>query len=226
MAIYVQNIEITPSGVVVSGQVSATNVSVDIYPYVYVTPPADGIWDFGLSETIGGCFGAAMMVPFRVQVGFDQAKQAKGVRIHLPGGGDSSRSVVQLAARRVAEYTTRTENYVWIRGAHYDAGSNQLVVDVRYAGGSHTHAYALEWNGTVVESIPAQVHLNLVDISEFDPGKAMINTQLRFDLSIPGLTLAVPSDIHLSSPMTQPALIPGPRRPTRDAAQTRDRAVG
>jgi hypothetical protein len=55
------------------------------------------------------------------------------------------------------------------------------------------------WNGISFESFPAQYNFTLVDLSEYDPCKAILPAQLRFDIDTPNIQLDRPSTINLGT---------------------------
>jgi hypothetical protein len=82
MTIHIDEIDITADGaVVVQGHVSAGNITVNIVPLAYVQAPADGIWEYELSETQHGPVGTTVMKPFSVTAPFPAFSEATGVRI-------------------------------------------------------------------------------------------------------------------------------------------------
>jgi hypothetical protein len=85
MTIHVEEVAITEDGrVVVSGQVSASNISVQMVARAYVQAPEDGIWEYDLSESLRGSAGAMVMLPFSVTAALPSYREAAGVRIHVP----------------------------------------------------------------------------------------------------------------------------------------------
>lgn len=61
--------------------------------------------------------------------------------------------------------------------------SDCLLLDLRYGGGCATHAFQLHWDGSVMESMPPQVHLQLSHQDGGDHCQRMVQETLRFDLS-------------------------------------------
>lgn len=67
MRAYVEQIDITPDGkVIVSGQLSRTNLKVVLSGLIYVKAPADGIWGYTLELIPTSVIGADVLVPFSV----------------------------------------------------------------------------------------------------------------------------------------------------------------
>lgn len=58
-----------------------------------------------------------------------------------------------------------------------------LVLDLRYSGGCAAHAFQLHWDGSVMESMPPQVHLQLSHQDGGDHCQRMVQETLRFDLA-------------------------------------------
>lgn len=97
MTIHVEEVDITEGGsVVVRGQVSASNISVDIVARNYFQAPLDGIWEFDLLETQPAAPGLMVMTPFAVKVGFPSYSTARGVRIHIPRVDGTNATLTQL----------------------------------------------------------------------------------------------------------------------------------
>lgn len=200
MTIYVQSVDITEDGkVLVSGQLSATNLSAELQARMYVQPPPDGIWEYDLVEIMSTPFGGAMMLPFAVDAPWTGPADAKGVRIHnaSPAGNEPATTVV-ASGRKVENFTTTVENHIHIVSAAVIAGV--LVVDVEYGGGYFEHTFSLEWNGTMLKSVPPKYWLNLVDESPYDPCRSIISRRLRFDISIPAFSFQSPSTLLLAAP--------------------------
>ena len=202
MRAYVQKIDISNDGKVsVTGYLSRTNLSVKLIEKHYVTPPADGIWEYDL-EVLPTCHvGGEMIVPFSVEAPWIGDENANGVRIKQPSLmiGEPDREFVLLKGKIVKNFTKEQNNHINIQGGYYDKENEQLVVDVQYSGGCFAHNFALEWDGKTYKSYPPQYIFNLVDLSDYDPCKGIINTQLRFDINTNDFQLEFPSYINLGT---------------------------
>ncbi|MCG9770767.1 hypothetical protein L1D59_19395 [Pseudoalteromonas piscicida] len=200
---YIQSIDITENGrVQVSGQLSSTNLNVSLNEMIPVVPPADGIWNYELTVTPTSMIGADMLVPFVVDAPWIGNSEANGARIIQPSNDPNTqdKETVHLKGKTVKTLTQKQANMLWLKGAHYDRSASQLVIDARYGGGCFQHIFALEWDGTSLESFPPQYMFNLVDMSEYDPCKALIDVQLRFDISTMDFRVDEPSRLHIGTP--------------------------
>ncbi len=61
--------------------------------------------------------------------------------------------------------------------------NNTLTVVASYGGGCESHDFRLYWDGSVLESFPAQAHLTLIHNGNGDACEAFITEELQFDLS-------------------------------------------
>lgn len=195
MTIYIQNVDVKADKIIVSGQVSATNISVYLAPVIYIDKPQDCIYGFELEEVISGDFGGAMMVPFVIEADSIH-KDMKGAEIYSRSFVDVG-SIRYLKAAKVKSLTEATKNYTVIESAYFNPNSDDLVLRVSYGGGCFEHSFSLEWDGTIMKSNPPIAPLRLVDTSdERDPCKAIRTKDLYFDLSsLDGLT----AEIYLST---------------------------
>ena len=57
-----------------------------------------------------------------------------------------------------------------------------LALTVRYSGGCEAHDFQLHWDGTILESYPAQVHMVLVHSGKPDGCQRMVTETLHFEL--------------------------------------------
>lgn len=200
MRAYIQQIDITTDGkVVVSGQLSRTNLNVNLNEHIYTKAPKDGIWGYTLEVIPTSIFGADMMVPFSVEAPWTGNENANGVRVTQPtlDPDEPDYQTVQLKVKKVENFTTEQANLIRLKGATFDKLTNQLVIDINYSGGCFPHLFSLEWDGLSLESFPPQYNFNIVDLSEYDPCKALQSAQLRFDIDTPGIQLDRPSVINL-----------------------------
>lgn len=203
MKAYIKNIDITTDGrVVVSGELPSTNLKAQLSAHIYIEPPQDGIWGYTLEVIPTSLIGATVMVPFSVEAPYTGNEDANGVRILQPSlhPKEDDHETVQLKAKKVKSFTEQQANFIMLEGAWYDSTAKQLIVDIRYSGGCFSHLFALEWDGRTLESNPPQYLFNLVDLSEYDPCKAIISAQLRFDVDVPEVQLEKPATIHLETP--------------------------
>ncbi len=202
MRAYIQQIDITADGrVVVSGQLSRTNLSVQLSEHIYVKEPEDGIWEYTLEIVPTSVFGADMMVPFSVEAPWTGNENANGVKITQPtlDPKESDYETIQLKVKKVNSFTTKQANFTNLRGAAFNQKANQLIVDVNYSGGCFPHLFSLEWDGHLIKSFPPQYNFNLVDLSDYDPCKAIRPAQLRFDIDTPDIQIERPSVINLGA---------------------------
>lgn len=200
MRAYIQNIDITTDGkVVVSGQLSRTNLNANLNEHIYTKAPEDGIWGYTLEVIPTSVFGADMMVPFSVEAPWTGNEAANGVRITQPTlhPDQSDYQTLQLKVKKVDTFTTEQANLIMLSGATFDRSTNQLVIDINYGGGCFPHLFSLEWDGLSLESFPPQYNFNLVDLNDEDPCKALLSAQLRFDIATPGIQLDRPAVINL-----------------------------
>lgn len=202
MRAYIQQIDITTDGkVVIKGQLSRTNLKVNLLEHIYVKEPEDGIWGYTIEVIPTAVIGADVMVPFVVEAPWTGNEEANGVRItHSnldPNHVDYE--TVQLKVKKVDSYTTEQANLVSLTGACYDKSTNQLIIDVNYGGGCFPHFFSLEWDGSIVKSSPPQYNFSLVDFSELDPCEAILFAQIRFDIDTPDVQLERPCVINLST---------------------------
>ena len=170
----------------ISGNLAHPGMSAELRPSLGVADSIDGIADFDLLVTVKGGFHAQVVVPFAVRAPLAQVggRPVSGVRLHIHEAGAPARTMALLMLQKVDSFTSVSSNSLMIRGASYDARTHQLVVDVTYGGGCLEHSFALEWDGTVLKSDPPQFPVNIVDRTPPDSCRAMIDQQLRFDLSL------------------------------------------
>lgn len=202
MRAYIQQIDITTDGkVVVTGQLSRTNLNVKLNEHIYIKEPEDGIWGYTLEVIPTSVFGADMMVPFVVETPWTGNQEANGVRITQPTlqPEQADYETVQLKVRKVESFTEEQSNLLILKGASFDKVANQLIVDINYGGGCFPHLFSLEWDGLSLESFPPQYNFNLVDLSDYDPCRALLPAQLRFDIDTPEIQLDRPSTINLGT---------------------------
>ncbi|MDW7693113.1 hypothetical protein R9C00_09705 [Flammeovirgaceae bacterium SG7u.111] len=202
MRAYIQHIDITTDGrVVITGQLSRTNLEVRLNEHIYIKEPEDGIWGYTLEVIPISVFGADMMMPFVIDAPWTGNAEANGVRITQPTlePDQADYETIQLKVKKVESFTAEQSNFLIIKGASFDEPSKQLVVDINYGGGCFSHLFSLEWDGLSLESFPPQYNFNLVDLSENDPCRAILPAQLRFDIDTPEVQLDRPSIINLGS---------------------------
>lgn len=200
MRAYIQEIDITTDGeVVVRGQLSSGNLDVKLIPHVYVTEPEDGIWGYTLEVIPTSIWGTTVMTPFVVKAPWTGNQNANGVRILQPTlePNNPDHETVQLKVKKVEKFTSEQANLLILNGASFDKVSNQLIIDANYGGGCFPHLFSLEWDGVSLESFPPQYNFSLVDLSQYDPCKAILPVQLRFDIDTPAVQLDRPSVINL-----------------------------
>ena len=201
MTLYVTEIDLTKNDTVkVSGFTSATNIAAGLHERVYVMPPADGIWEYDLSETVTGTIGGSMMVPFVLERPWTGNDGARGVRVHnpSPGGAGPATSTVHFVVTKVDDYTNDTEVPLVLRAARVTA--DHLFIEASYGGGCFEHDFTLEWHGRVGESEPPYYELNLVDTSRYDPCRGLPTVHLRFDVSTPVLDIPENARVAIRTP--------------------------
>lgn len=202
MRAYIDKIDITgDKKLVVKGTLSRPNIEVKLTAHAYVTQPENGIWDYTLRLSSHDATIPDQMVPFKAEATWTGSEDANGVRIVQPtiGEDEPDHETILLKAKRVDVFTSEQENNLILDRAVYDMASAQLIIDVRYAGGSFVHDFALEWDGITRESYPPQYDFRIVDLSEYDPSRAIIPAQLRFDIDTPLVTLDTPAIINLTT---------------------------
>jgi hypothetical protein len=87
----------------------------------------------------------------------------------------------------------------WYDLAALEMDGAELLVTLSYSGGCETHSWELCWDGSVAESYPMQVWLELGHDSGNDACEAYITETLRFDVTSIGTT---PTIIHLGGMQT------------------------
>lgn len=202
MRAYIQQIDISNDGkVIVSGQLSRTNLNAKLIEHEYVAEPQDGIWSYTLMVIPTSVIGADIMVPFKVEARWTGNESANGVRIIQPNlkPNESDYETIQLKVKIVESFTSKQENLTVLKGASFIKKNNQLIVDINYSGGCIQHLFSLEWDGLSLESNPPQYNFILVDLSDYDPCRAILPTQLRFDIDTPSVQLDRPSIINLGT---------------------------
>lgn len=202
MRAYIQQIDITTDGkVVVTGQLSRTNLDVRLNEHIYIKEPKDGIWGYTLEVIPTSVFGADMMVPFVVEAPWTGNHEANGVRITQPTlqPDQTDYETVQLKVKKVESFTEEQSNLLVLKGASFDKSAKQLIIDINYGGGCFPHLFSLEWDGISLESFPPQYNFNLVDLSDYDPCRALLPAQLRFDIDTPEIQLDRPSTVNLGT---------------------------
>jgi hypothetical protein len=207
MKAYIQKVDITPEGTVkVSGHLSSTNLRAELTGVIYVKPPADGIWDYYLDLIAEGTIGADVLVPFEVEATWTGNSDANGIRITQTEAGSEDHETILFKCKIVDKYTETQKNYVSLKKGSYDKSTDSVVIDLTYTGGCFKHTFALEWDGTALESLPPQYNLNLVDTSDYDPCKAIISAQIRIDISTPETEFSKPSVLNIFSPNSAKSL--------------------
>lgn len=202
MRAFIQSIDITPKGTVkVIGNLSMTNLTARLVEHVYINPPADGIWEYTLEVLPTSLYGAQILVPFSVEAPWTGDAGSNGVRILQPtlGSGTRDYQTERLQLKEVKKFTTKQENMLTVLGASVDKKNSTLFVDVQYTGGDFYHKFSLEWNGVVIKTKPPQYYLKVIDLSPFDPGKAIKEVQLQFDISLPKLHFEKRSSLHIGT---------------------------
>lgn len=202
MRAYIQQIDITTDGkVVVTGLLSRTNLEAKLQEHIYFKEPEDGIWGYTLEVISTSVFGADIIVPFVVEAPWTGNEGANGVRITQPTlpPEQADYETVQLKVKKVDNFTKEQSNFMVIKGASFDKPTNQLIIDINYGGGCFPHLFSLEWDGLSLESFPPQYNFILVDLSEYDPCRAILPAQLRFDIDTPNVQLDRPSVINLGT---------------------------
>jgi hypothetical protein len=202
MKAYIQQIDITTDGkVVVSGQLSRTNLKVQLSEHIYIKDPKDGIWGYTLEVIPTSVYGTDELVPFSIEATWTGNEISNGVRITQPSlnSNEPDYETIQLKVKKTDNNTTEQNNFTIINGCSYNKSNNQIVIDVQYGGGCFPHLFSLEWDGTSLESFPPQYNFNLIDLSDYDPCKAIVNVQLRFDIETPEVQLDRPSIINLGT---------------------------
>ncbi|WP_343606420.1 hypothetical protein [Fluviicola sp.] len=203
MRAYIEQIDIASNGeVIVSGQLSRTNLKVVLSELIYVKPPADGIWGYMLELLPTSAIGADVLVPFSVKANWTGNNQANGLRLTQPALNpqEPDFEIIQLKGKKVSQFTTVQKNMIRLKGAAFDQTTKHLILDLEYGGGCFPHLFSLEWDGNISKSSPPEYHFNLVDLSEHDPCKAIVSIQLRFDMDVPGIQLDVPSVFYIETP--------------------------
>lgn len=202
MRAYIQQIDITTDGkVVITGQLSRTNLKVKLNEHIYTKEPEDGIWGYTLEVIPTSIYGNDMMIPFEVEAPWTGNPEANGVRITQPTlePDQANYETIQLKVKNVESFTAEQSNLLILKGASLDESSKQLVIDINYSGGCFPHLFSLEWDRLSLESSPLQYNFKLVDLSEYDPCRAILPAQLRFDIDTPEVQLDKPSIINLST---------------------------
>lgn len=171
---------------------------------IYTKEPEDGIWGYTLEVIPSSVFGATVMMPFTVEAPWTGDIQANGVRVTQPtlSPNEADYEIVQLKIKKVDDFTTLQANLMLLQGAIFDPSTNQLVVDINYGGGCFPHLFSLEWDGLTLESFPPQYNFNLVDLSDYDPCKAILPAQLRFDIDVPFVRCIPVEPISANMPLS------------------------
>lgn len=167
-----------------------------LIPYVYITPPQDGIWDFDFVATRPTGFVTQMLTPIIAEdyIWEDFPAALKGVRIHGSSNyieallspntdhisAEEAGSFKKVSPAELAELKQNndlfniTNAFVW---------ENTLTVDVLYGGGCQKHDFILAWDGSTLESAPVQIPLCLIHDNNQDNCRALVRETLQFDLS-------------------------------------------
>jgi hypothetical protein len=97
-----------------------------------------------------------------------------GATIHTPVPADST------TCRALSKTDPGTSNS--IASLEGKIEGTCLALTVRYSGGCEAHDFQLHWDGTILESYPAQVHMVLVHSGKRDGCQRMVTETLRFEL--------------------------------------------
>ncbi|UII32149.1 hypothetical protein LVD17_28090 [Fulvivirga ulvae] len=203
MRAYIQQIDITTDKkVVVSGLLSRTNLNAKLKEHIYIKEPEDGLWGYTLEVIPTTVYGVDMMIPFSTEAPWTGNESANGLRITQSSPDPEHRDyeTTLLKVKKVENFTTEQANTVVLRGASFDELTGQLIIDINYSGGCFPHSFALEWDGSILKSIPPYYRLNLVDLSDYDPCKALVPAQLRFDIETTDIRIQKPSGIIVGTP--------------------------
>lgn len=203
MKAFIQSVDLTKDGkVIVTGNLPSTNLEVKLVEHIYITEPEDGIWGYTLEVLPTALFGAQILIPFIVESPWTGDKEANGLRIVQPSvnPSDSDYETVLLKIKKVEKFTEKQNNRIILEGAFFDKITSHLIIDLIYSGGCFPHIFSLEWDGLLRKSNPPQYNLNVVDLSDYDPCRALIHAQLRVDVETQDFQLQNVSSLNLLNP--------------------------
>jgi hypothetical protein len=191
--------KINPPNLVInaSGLVSTSGwTNGHLIPYAYITPPADGIYEFDFVADPPSGIVLQVISPIiaKPYVWENYPNDLTGVKIYASSNSiteqlssdsksvdKNSCSALQKVTPKELEKALKNNDPYMIE--HVFVWEDSLEIRVRYGGGCKKHKFQLLWDGTERESFPVQIPLFLVHDNNDDPCKAIVSESLQFDLS-------------------------------------------
>ncbi len=165
-------------------------------PYVYIVPPADGIYEFDfLADAPEGIVTQGLSkIESKPFIWKDFSADLVGVKVYASQNSRTKqlsreskvtdpKSVQKLEKVTAEELQNERKSSDQFSIEHVFVWEHSLEVRVRYSGGCKKHDFKLLWDGTKRESHPVQIPLVLVHDNNGDSCKAIVTETLQFDLS-------------------------------------------
>jgi hypothetical protein len=168
-----------------------TNVNLAAVEYIH--PPEDGLQDIILSATAPSGPATTVIETFELSIPLNAAAWFLGVRIKNAAGDENW------------ELRNPTLNHAPIGNNGFamelaEIREDKLAIHVRYGGGCRQHSFQLNWDGSIMESFPPQVILELSHNNHGDNCMALLSDTLQFDLSTLEGFPAETTDLIISFP--------------------------
>lgn len=166
-----------------------------LVPYIYITPPADGIYEFDfLAEAPSGPSTSAIE-EIKTQYSWnDFPADLKGVKVYSSSnylvaltedgkqGRNSSKSgSFDVVSEDELAKLKKESHPFFITNAFIL--ENDLIVSVEHSGGCKEHNFRLVWDGSVIKTMPPKYNLTIIHDNNGDHCKAIIRDELQFDLT-------------------------------------------
>ncbi len=168
-----------------------------LVPFIYVMPPADGIYEFDFVANAPTGIVIQVVTPITAEdfVWEDFPAELKGVKVYasqnnitefieaekserkarkseMPFNKVTPEELKTLKSKNDAFFITNA--FIW---------EDVLHVTAQYGGGCKKHEFQLVWDGTESKSMPPQISLSLIHNSNNDPCEALVSQELQIVLS-------------------------------------------
>jgi Dyp-type peroxidase family len=179
-----------------------------LVPFVYVMPPADGIYEFDFVANAPTGIVIQKITPITAEefVWEDFPAGLKGVKVYASQNNITEFIEAEKSERRSRKPTVPfnkvTTEELQVLKSKNDAffitnafiWEDVLHVTAQYGGGCKKHEFQLVWDGTETRSLPPQISLSLIHNSNNDPCEALVSQELQIVLST---LITKPAEINL-----------------------------
>jgi len=169
-----QSNKILLKGVFIAPSLNWKNIS--LMPVPYSTPPDDGIQEFILKATPPKGYFEDNLELFELSAKVSHTDWFKGARVKVENN-DECVNLYDITTK-LGEIGADNFNFklIGVKG-------DKLVLNTFYSGGCKPHFFRLDWDGLILESSPIQIKLELSHHANNDICKALVSTEIQFDLS-------------------------------------------